>query len=161
MAGIVMREEKVRQCKVFVVLMQGEDSCWEGSDAAVAPAKRRVCGGQGWGRRGLRWGQLFIAPLPLCFYLNGQTGGGEHRRPPTLLRKQTQQRASVAIWPSLARLIYKREMMSYRAPISTCLQLKVFSAGLHVALDFYFFLGGVGGGGEATQKAICSCSEKS
>lgn len=32
--------------------------------------------------------------------------------------------------------------MSYRAPISTCLQLKVFSAGLHVALDFYFFLGG-------------------
>lgn len=38
MAGIVMQEEKVRQCKVFVVLMQGEDSCWERSDAAVAPA---------------------------------------------------------------------------------------------------------------------------
>lgn len=50
MAGIVKREEKVRQCKVFVVLMQGEDSCWEGSDAAGAPAKRRVCGGQGRGR---------------------------------------------------------------------------------------------------------------
>lgn len=47
MVGIVMREEKVRQCKVFVVLMQGEDSCLEGSDAAVAPAKRLVCGGQG------------------------------------------------------------------------------------------------------------------
>lgn len=38
MAGIVMQEEKVRQCKVFVVLMQGEDSCWERSDAAGAPA---------------------------------------------------------------------------------------------------------------------------
>lgn len=38
MAGIVMQEEKVRQCKVFVVLMQGEDSCWERSDAAVGPA---------------------------------------------------------------------------------------------------------------------------
>lgn len=37
-AGIVMQEEKVRQCKVFVVLMQGEDSCSERSDAAAAPA---------------------------------------------------------------------------------------------------------------------------
>lgn len=134
MAGIVMREEKVRQCKVFVVLMQGEDSCWEGSDAAVAPAKRRACGGQEWGW-GLRWGQLFIAPLPLCFYLNGQTGGGERHRPPTLLRKQTQQRASAAIWPSRVGLIYKGEMMSYRALISICLQLKVFS------LLYFFFRG--------------------
>ncbi len=38
MTGIVMQEEKVRQCKVFVVLMQGEDSCSERSDAAAAPA---------------------------------------------------------------------------------------------------------------------------
>lgn len=38
MAVIVMQEEKVRQCKVFVVLMQGENSCWERSDAAAAPA---------------------------------------------------------------------------------------------------------------------------
>lgn len=57
MAGIVMQEEKVRQCKVFVVLMQGEDSCSERSDAAAAPAWKRVC-------RTARGGQLFIDPHP-------------------------------------------------------------------------------------------------
>lgn len=45
MAEIVMQEEKVRQCKVFVVLMQGEDSCSERSDAAAAPAWKRVLRG--------------------------------------------------------------------------------------------------------------------
>lgn len=35
MAGIVMQEEKVRQCKVFVVLMQRQHSCWGTSDAAA------------------------------------------------------------------------------------------------------------------------------
>lgn len=60
MAGIVMREEKVRQCKVFVVLMQGEDSCWEGSDAAVAPARRL-------GGRGAEVGLTFYRPPPPLF----------------------------------------------------------------------------------------------
>lgn len=66
MAGIVMREEKVRRCKVFVVLMQGEDSCWEGSDAAVAPARRRVCGGAGAGE-GPEEGSTFYSPPPPLF----------------------------------------------------------------------------------------------
>lgn len=67
MAGIVMREEKVRQCKVFVVLMQGEDSCWEGSDAAVAPAKRPVCGGAGVAEAGAEVGSTFYSPPPPLF----------------------------------------------------------------------------------------------
>lgn len=64
MAGIVMQEEKVRQCKVFVVLMQGEDSCSERSDAAAPPAWKRVCGAE--------MGSTFYSPLPLCFFLNGE-----------------------------------------------------------------------------------------
>lgn len=148
MAGIVMQEEKVRQCKVFVVLMQGEDSCWEGSDAAVAPAKRRVCGGQEWGK-GLRWGQLFIAPLPLCFYLNGQTGGGEHRRPPTLLRKQTQQRASAGDLAEPGRSNLQEGNDELQSSDFNLPPIKsLFSRSSRcIAL--------------ATQKAISSCAEKS
>lgn len=63
-AGIVMQEEKVRQCKVFVVLMQGEDSCSERSDAVAAPAWRRFC----W----TLMGSTFYSPLPLCLFLNGE-----------------------------------------------------------------------------------------
>lgn len=62
MARIVMQEEKVRQCKVFVVLMQGQDSCLERSDAAAAPAWKRVCRAE--------IGSTFYSPLPLCFFLN-------------------------------------------------------------------------------------------
>lgn len=64
MAGIVMQEEKVRQCKVFVVLIQEEDSCLERSDAAAAPAWKRVCGAE--------MGSTFNSPLPFCFFLNGE-----------------------------------------------------------------------------------------
>lgn len=60
---MVMQEEKVRQCKVFVVLMQGEDSCSERSDAAAAPAWKQVCRAE--------MGSTFYSPLPLCFFLNG------------------------------------------------------------------------------------------
>lgn len=67
MAGIVMREEKVRQCKVFVVLMQGEDSCWEGSDAAVAPAKEASLWGAGVGEEGAEVGSTFYSPPPPLF----------------------------------------------------------------------------------------------
>lgn len=59
-----MQEEKVRQCKVFVVLMQGENSCWERSDAAAAPAWTWVYVAQ--------MGSTFYSPLPLCFFLNGE-----------------------------------------------------------------------------------------
>lgn len=64
MAGIVMREEKVRQCKVFVVLMQRQHSCWGTSDAAAAPAWTQVCRAE--------TGSTFYSPLPLCFSLNGK-----------------------------------------------------------------------------------------
>lgn len=64
MARIVMQEEKVRQCKVFVVLMQGEDSCSDRSDAAAAPACMCVCGAE--------MGSTFYSPLPLCFFQNGE-----------------------------------------------------------------------------------------
>lgn len=69
MAGIVMQEEKVRQCKVFVVLMQREDSCWERSDAAP-PAWKLVCGAE--------TGSTFYSPLPLCSFPNGKKELGEH-----------------------------------------------------------------------------------
>lgn len=68
MAGIVMQEEKVRQCKVFVVLMQGEDSCSERSDAAAAPAWKRVCRAE--------MGSTFYSPLPLCLFPKRGEGGG-------------------------------------------------------------------------------------
>lgn len=64
MAGIVMLEEKVRQYKVFVVLMQREDSCSERSDAPAAPAWKRVCRAE--------MGSTFYSPLPLVLFLNGQ-----------------------------------------------------------------------------------------
>ncbi len=62
MTGIVMQEEKVRQCKVFVVLMQGEDSCSERSDAAAAPAWKPVYGAE--------MGSTFYSPPPPFFFLN-------------------------------------------------------------------------------------------
>lgn len=80
MAGIVMQEEKVRQCKVFVVLMQGEDSCSERSDAAAAPAWKRVCGAE--------MGSTFYSPLPLLLFPKRGEGGGDHCQPPALLHKQ-------------------------------------------------------------------------
>lgn len=69
-----MQEEKVRQCKVFVVLMQGEDSCWERSDAAAAPAWRQVCGPE--------MGSTFNSPPPLLLFPKWGEGGGEHYQPP-------------------------------------------------------------------------------
>lgn len=64
MAGIVMQEEKVRRCKVFVVLMQRQHSCWGTSDAAAALAWTQVCRAE--------TGSTFYSPLPLCFFLNGK-----------------------------------------------------------------------------------------
>lgn len=69
MAKIVMQEEKVRQCKVFVVLMQGEDSCLERSDAAAAPAWKRVCGSE--------IGSTFYSPLPPLLFPKCGKGRGE------------------------------------------------------------------------------------
>lgn len=69
MARIVMQEEKVRQCKVFVVLMQGEDSCLERSDAAAAPAWKRVCRSE--------IGSTFYSPLPPLLFPKCGKGRGE------------------------------------------------------------------------------------
>lgn len=71
---IVMQEEKVRQCKVFVVLMQGEDSCWERSDAAAVPAWRQVYGPE--------MGSTFYSPPPLLLFPKWGEVGGEDYQPP-------------------------------------------------------------------------------
>lgn len=66
MAGIVMQEEKVRQCKVFVVLMQRQHSCWGTSDAAAGLAWTQVWRAE--------MGSTFYSPLPLCSSLNWKKG---------------------------------------------------------------------------------------